>query len=61
MKTLNLIIGGAMILIGLLVLYTASQMIIHAFRGISGLIQGILIVAIGAALAYFGYKRATKT
>ncbi|MFH1179671.1 MAG: hypothetical protein V1710_04860 [Candidatus Bathyarchaeota archaeon] len=60
MKPLNLILGGIMILIGLLILYASAQMIIHAFRGISGLIQGALVTAIGAALVYYGYKRARK-
>lgn len=49
-----------MILLGLFILFMASQMIIHAFRGISGIIQGGLVVAIGAALCYFGYRRATR-
>jgi len=57
MKPVSMILGAVMILIGLIVLYMASQMIIHAFRGISGLIQGALIVALGGALVYYGYKR----
>ena len=57
MKPISLILGGIMILIGLVVLYLASQMIIYAFRGISGMIQGIIIIAIGTALVSYGYKR----
>jgi hypothetical protein len=60
MKPLNLILGGVMIPLGLFILYASAQMIIHAFRGISGLIQGALITAIGAALVYYSYKLARK-
>ncbi len=60
MKILNMVLGGVMILLGLFVLFSAYQMIIHAFRGISGMIQGGLVIAIGAALIYFGYKRFRK-
>ena len=60
MKTLNVILGGIMMLLGVLILYIASQMIIHAFRGISGMIQGALVIAIGGVFLYFGYKRARK-
>ena len=60
MKLVNTIIGGIMMLLGVFVLFSASQMIIHAFRGISGMIQGAIVIAIGAALVYFGYKRFRK-
>ena len=60
MKTLNVIIGGVMILIGLFIIYMAVNMFVYAFRDISGYLQGALITAIGLAIAYFGYKRARK-
>ncbi len=60
MKIVNAIIGGIMMLLGVFILFSASQMIIHAFRGINGMIQGALITAIGGALVYFGYKRFRK-
>ena len=60
MKTLNMILGGIMMLLGAFILFMASQMIIHAFRGISGMIQGAIVISIGGALAYFGYKRFRK-
>ena len=60
MKIVNAIIGGIVMLLGVFILFAASQMIIHAFRGISGMVQGALIIAVGAALVYFGYKRFRK-
>jgi len=60
MKLVNAAIGGIMMLLGFFILFAASQMVIHAFRGISGIIQGALITAIGGALVYFGYKRFRK-
>ena len=60
MKIVNALIGGIMILLGLFVLFSASQMIIHAFRGISGMIQGALIIAVGVVLCFYGYKRVRK-
>ena len=60
MKPLNLILGGIMIIFGFFILYMAVSMFQHAFRDISGYIQGAIVVVIGLALTYFGYKRAVR-